>query len=118
MGDDSVVRYYKVAEDATIGSGIAHTDKIETDSSEAFGYTTITAAKLLNASGTAIVAANNAAAGNQAMVVGSAWAEGTDSPIGWEDKIFDREGYCQIFKTGMNIFSGTSLATEYRGIQK
>ena len=117
MGDDDVVRYYKVGEDATIGSGIAHTDKVETDSSEAFGYTTITAAKLLNASGTTIVAANNAAAGNQAMVVGSAWAEGTDSPIGWEDKIYDREGYCQIFKTGMSIFTGTSMATEYRGIK-
>lgn len=50
------------------------------------------------------------------QVIGSAFAEGTDSPIGWEDKLFDREGYCQIFKTGMNIFSGTALATEYRGI--
>ena len=117
MGDDSVVRYYKVGENATVGSGIAHTDKIETDSSEAFGYTTITAAKLLNASGTAIVAANNAAAGNQGMIVGSAWAEGTEAPAGWEDKMYDREGYCQIFKTGMNIFSGTTLATEFRGIK-
>jgi len=31
--------------------------------------------------------------------------------------MYDREGYCQIFKTGMNIFSGTALATEYRGIK-
>jgi hypothetical protein len=54
-------------------------------------------------------------AGNKGQVVGSAWAEGTDSPLGWEDKLYDREGYTQIFKTGMNIFSGTSLATEYRG---
>ena len=51
------------------------------------------------------------------QVIGSAWAEGTDSPVGWEDKLYDREGYTQIFKTGMNIFSGTSLATEYRGIK-
>lgn len=50
------------------------------------------------------------------QVIGSAYAEGSDSPVGWEDKLFDREGYCQIFKTGMNIFSGTSMATEYRGI--
>ncbi len=56
------------------------------------------------------------AAGNKGQVIGSAWAEGTDSPVGWEDSLFDREGYCQIFKTGMNIFSGTALATEYRGI--
>ena len=53
---------------------------------------------------------------NKGQVIGSAYAEGTDSPVGWEDKLFDREGYCQIFKTGMNIFSGTALATEYRGI--
>ncbi len=51
------------------------------------------------------------------QVIGSAYAEGTDSPDGWQDKMFDREGYCQIFKTGMSIFSGTALATEYRGIK-
>jgi hypothetical protein len=56
-------------------------------------------------------------AGNKGMVIGSAWAEGTDTPLGWEDKIFDREGYTQIFKTGMNVFSNTALATEYRGIK-
>ena len=50
------------------------------------------------------------------QVIGNAWAEGSQAPDGWEDKLFDREGYCQIFKTGMNIFSGTALATEYRGI--
>ena len=50
------------------------------------------------------------------QVVGTAFAEGTNEPTGWEDKLFDREGYCQIFKTGMNIFSGTAMATEYRGI--
>jgi hypothetical protein len=50
------------------------------------------------------------------QVIGSSFAEGTDAPTGWEDKLWDREGYCQIFKTGMNVFSGTSLATEYRGI--
>ena len=52
----------------------------------------------------------------QGQVIGSAYAEGTAQPTGWEDKLYDREGYCQIFKTGMNIFSGTALATEYRGI--
>ena len=56
-------------------------------------------------------------AGNAGAVIGSSYAEGTDSPIGWEDKLYDREGYTQIFKTGMSIFSGTSLATEYRGIK-
>ena len=51
------------------------------------------------------------------QVIGSSWEEGSDSPDGWEDKLFDREGFCQIFKTGMNIFSGTAMATEYRGIK-
>ena len=49
-------------------------------------------------------------------VIGSAWAEGSKAPDGWEDALFDREGYCQIFKTAMNLFSGTALATKYRGI--
>jgi len=51
------------------------------------------------------------------QVIGSSWEEGSDSPVGWEDKVYDREGYCQIFKTGMNIYSGTAMATEYRGIK-
>ena len=55
-------------------------------------------------------------AGARGQVIGSAFAEGTDSPLGWEDALYDREGYCQIFKTGMNIFSGTAMATSYRGI--
>tara|TARA_R100001594_G_scaffold11906_1_gene26620 strand:+ start:767 stop:2194 length:1428 start_codon:yes stop_codon:yes gene_type:complete len=56
-------------------------------------------------------------AGAKGQVIGSAWAEGSTAPEGWEDKLFDREGYCQIFKTGMNLFSGTSMATEYRGVK-
>ena len=50
------------------------------------------------------------------MVIGSSWAEGTLAPTGWRDELYDREGYCQIFKTGIETFSGTTLATEYRGI--
>jgi hypothetical protein len=54
--------------------------------------------------------------GDLGQVIGTTWAEGTDEATGWEDKLYDREGYCQIFKTAMNLFSGTALATEYRGI--
>ena len=54
--------------------------------------------------------------GYKGQVIGSAFDEGTGAPDGWEDKMYDREGYCQIFKTGMNIFSGTAMATHYRGI--
>ena len=50
------------------------------------------------------------------QVIGSAWAEGSTAPDGWEDALFDREGYCQIFKTGMKLFSNTKRATVYRGI--
>ena len=82
----------------------------ETDS----GITTISAEALICLDTVPVDTA--LAAGSKGQVLGSAWAEGTDSPVGWEDKLYDREGYCQIFKTGMNIFSGTALATEYRGI--
>jgi len=116
-GDDGEVYYYKIDEAAYSGSGIVHTDKVETDSSEAFGYTTIAAASVTNCGGSAIAAAGNSAALNKGQVIGSAWAEGTDTALGWEDSLYDREGYCQIFKTGMNIFTGTSLATEYRGVK-
>jgi len=50
------------------------------------------------------------------QIVGSAWAEGSTDPEGWKDEFYDREGYCQIFKTAISLFSGTSLATRYRGV--
>ena len=66
---------------------------------------------------TALFAATCVFADNaQGQVIGSSFAEGSTAPDGWEDKMVDREGYCQIFKTGMSIFSGTSMATAYRGI--
>ena len=58
------------------------------------------------------------AADAKGQVIGSAWGEGTSAPVGWEDQMFDREGYCQIFKTAMNLFSGTAMATGYRGIKE
>ena len=51
-----------------------------------------------------------------AQIIGSAHAEGSTNPAGWEDKLFDREGYCQIFKTAINLFSNTARATKYRGV--
>lgn len=76
--------------------------------------------KIVNAAGTEIAAVDTAKikllVGARGQIIGSAFAEGSDAPVGWEDKLYDREGYCQIFKTGMNIFSGTSMATEYRGV--
>jgi|ETNmetMinimDraft_23_1059889.scaffolds.fasta_scaffold10216_2 hypothetical protein len=49
------------------------------------------------------------------QVIGSAWAEGSIDPEGWADKLYDREGYVQIFKTAIPLYSGTALATKYRG---
>jgi len=56
-------------------------------------------------------------AGGKGQVVGSAFAEATGAPEGWRDELYDREGYTQIFKTAVPLMSGTSLATEYRGIK-
>jgi hypothetical protein len=114
--DDGTVYNVKISQAAVVnssastvhdGTDIAHlTSSLHTEVS----------GEMLSVVGTAIPNGTVFSAGNKGQVVGSAWAEGTESPLGWEDKIFDREGYCQIFKTGMNIFSGTSLSTEYRGI--
>jgi len=51
----------------------------------------------------------------EAQIIGSAYGEGTDAPDGWRDEFYSREGYTQIFKTAVPLFSGTSLATRYRG---
>ena len=53
--------------------------------------------------------------GAKGQVIGSAWAEGSADPEGWKDELYSREGYCQIFKSAIQLFSGTSLATRYRG---
>jgi len=50
------------------------------------------------------------------QVVGSAFAEGSADPEGWRDEFYNREGYTQIFKTSVPLFSGTALATRYRGL--
>ena len=50
------------------------------------------------------------------QVVGSAFAEGSTDPESWHDEFYNREGYCQIFKTSVPLFSGTALATRYRGV--
>jgi len=60
-----------------------------------------------------IAVADNA----KGQVVGTAFKEGTGAPGGWRDELSDREGYCQIFKTAIDLFSGTSLSTEYRGVK-
>ncbi len=115
--DDGTVRRFKVLETATVtneaNTAAGNGAYINHDTTN--GHTEITGESLIPLVD-AVLVAESWAVGNKGQIIGSAWMEGTDSPVGWEDKLFDREGYCQIFKTGMNIFSGTALATEYRGI--
>ena len=115
-GDSKVYRF-KIAEDATVTSvdNTAAADGKYINHDATNGHTEITGESLIAID--AVPSGADMNAGQKGQVIGSAWAEGTDSPVGWEDIMSDSEGYCQIFKTGMNIFSGTALATEFRGIK-
>jgi len=114
--DDGNVYRFKVNESAVVETGTSVTDDTTSLTHDTDDGKTNVAGEMLSAVGTTIPTGTVFSAGNKGQVIGSAWAEGTDTPIGWEDSMYDREGYCQIFKTGMNIFSGTALATEYRGV--
>ncbi|MAH49737.1 hypothetical protein CMI37_28190 [Candidatus Pacearchaeota archaeon] len=115
--NDGNVYRFKIAEDTVVNSSASTVhDGTDIAHMTTTGRTEISGEKLI-AVGTTIPDATVFGTGNKGQVIGTAWAEGTDTPLGWEDKLYDREGYCQIFKTGMNIFSGTSLATEYRGVK-
>ena len=115
-GDSKVYRF-KIDEDATVTSNdntaAGNGKYINHDATN--GHTEITGESLIAIDTVAGAADMNA--GQKGQVIGSAWTEGTESPVGWEDIMTDSEGYCQIFKTGMNIFSGTAMATEYRGVK-
>ena len=89
----------------TAGNGVA----AAYDASDADTYTSITVQAL------EAVAEGDIEVGTQGQVIGSAWAEGSTDPEGWKDELYSREGYCQIFKTAIQLFSGSSLATRYRG---
>jgi len=114
--DDGVVYRIKVNETALVTSSDSTAADAANIAHETVDNRTSIAGEMLSPVGTTIPSGTVFSIGNKGQVIGSAWAEGTDSPLGWEDSLSDGEGYCQIFKTGMNIFSGTSLATEYRGI--
>jgi hypothetical protein len=120
--DDGEVYRFKVKESANVTSGTSITLDGSTATANHVGHDTDDnftqiEGEYLEVVGTTVPNGTVFSIGNKGQVIGSGWAEGTDSPIGWEDKLYDQEGYCQIFKTGMNIFSGTSMATEYRGIK-
>ena len=89
----------------TIGSGSAD----DYDASDANTHSEIVCTAL------EAIAETDVEVGAKGQVIGSAWAEGSTDPEGWKDELFSREGYCQIFKTAIQLFSGSSLATRYRG---
>ena len=106
---DQGVKRIQIAEDAVLDSGLAISGTDGTN-----GTLTITAAKMKAID--AIASNDDISADAKGQVIGSAWGEGTKAPAGWEDIMTDKEGYCQIFKTAMNLFSNTARATSYRGI--
>ena len=115
--DDGIVYRVKVNESAVVASSNTLVQNATSLSHDENSNITEIAGEMLTAVGTEIPSGAVFSVGNKGQVIGSAWAEGTAVPVGWEDKMYDREGYTQIFKTGMNIFSGTALSTEYRGVQ-
>tara|TARA_Y100000593_G_scaffold18470_1_gene36866 strand:+ start:61 stop:1419 length:1359 start_codon:yes stop_codon:yes gene_type:complete len=103
------VKRIKVSESAVVGTTIVHSGTDGTN-----GLTTIDGEVLIPMETDSDVDIADEANG---QIIGSAFEEGSDAPTGWEDELYDREGYCQIFKTGMNLFSGTARATQYRGVK-
>ncbi len=90
----------------TAGNGIAATY----DAADADTFTSVDLTALQDIPDQVVEAQQS-----KGQVIGSAWAEGSADPEGWKDELYSREGYCQIFKTAIQLFSGTSLATRYRG---
>ena len=117
--DANVVRRLKIDQGATVTEG---TGAMDHTGGNVIHHKTDTGLTYINAEACTVVGDTMAndftmADGAKCQIIGSAWAEGSSAPVGWEDSLFDREGYCQIFKTAMNLFSGTSMATQYRGIK-
>ena len=115
--DDGNVRRFRIDEDATIEttSSTAASDGKYIAHDTGHLHTEITG-EALTPVGDAVASAEAFAVGCKGTVIGTAWKEGDTAPEGWEDQLYDSEGYCQIFKTAISTFSGTSMATAYRGI--
>jgi hypothetical protein len=97
-GTDETAQYWRIITDPVVVSASDHT------TFTAIALTTVTVAA------DAVVPV-----GREAQIIGSSFAEGTGAPEGWADSLYSSEGYTQIFKTSVPLFSGTTLATRYRG---
>ena len=109
--ETAAVAYYKVNADPDV-SNAAYAEIDLTFIKVVYKPTSSVSGEITEASASKLIHRADA----KCQVVGSAWAEGSTDPEGWKDEFYDREGYCQIFKTAISLFSGTSLATRYRGV--
>ena len=110
--DIAAVAYYKISANPDIATSTAHTQITATFIKAMYVPTGSNSGLIAPASGSKL----RIDAAKLGQVVGSAFAEGSTDPEGWKDEFYDREGYTQIFKTAISLFSGTSLATRYRGV--
>jgi len=117
--DKNVIAYYKLdgasGSIADAGSGDAKYTDIKTATFVKAMFVSSSSAALAGEVSPSAAQTLKFVAGAKGQLIGSSWAEATLSPDGWKDDFYNREGYCQIFKTAVPLFSGTALATRYRG---
>ena len=111
--DIAAVAYYKISANPDTSTNAAYTQITATFIKAAYVPTSSNSGLITTPADASKLRID---AGKLGQVVGSAFAEGSTDPEGWKDEFYDREGYCQIFKTAISLFSGTSLATRYRGV--
>tara|TARA_R100000655_G_scaffold5573_1_gene17021 strand:- start:33677 stop:35125 length:1449 start_codon:yes stop_codon:yes gene_type:complete len=123
--DDGLIHTFKIANSAVEDAAAAETADIGFDHGVTdANRTTVAGLKVhymgsidggTSLAGKTFTGSETKGSGVTGQSTGTAWAEGTEQPQSWEDKLYDREGYCQIFKTAIALFSGTAMATRYRG---
>ena len=115
--DTAAPQYLLVGQVVRIGQKALRITSVTAGDGVAAAFNGSTAATYTSIVCTALeaVAEGDVEVGTQGQVIGSAWGEGGTDPEGWKDELYSREGYCQIFKTAIQLFSGSALATRYRG---
>jgi len=111
--DTPVIAYYKVGDISTALNG---TDATRVEIAASFIKALYVPTSSL--SGVVSFDANDTLdfpVDSEGQIVGTAHAEASSIPQGWRDEFYVNEGYAQIFKTAVPLFSGTALATRYRG---
>ncbi|MBE24761.1 MAG: hypothetical protein CMM33_05015 [Rhodospirillaceae bacterium] len=115
-GKSAAPQYFVVGQVVRIAGKAMRIKSIQSvGDGESATYAAGTAATYSAITMTCLEASGAIAADKEGQIIGSAWGEGSTDPDGWKDELYSREGYCQIFKTAIQLFSGTALATRYRG---